>query len=70
MNNNINSIKRTLQVLAYICHQKNGVRVAEVAKAFNMSSPAIYNYLKNILQEEFIYKRSVNRQIPCCLQDS
>lgn len=56
MNHNINSIKRTLRVLAYICRQKNGTRVTEVAKAFNMSSPAIYNYLKNMLLEGYIYK--------------
>lgn len=52
----INSIKRTLRILAYICHQKNGVKVSELARTFNTSSPAIYNYLKNMLEEGFIFK--------------
>ncbi len=56
MSEKINSMKRTLRVLSYICHQKNGVKIAELAKAFNTSSPAIYNYLKNMQEEGFIFK--------------
>lgn len=55
----INSIARTLRVLTYICRQKNGARVIDVAHACNMSSPAIYNYLKFMEKEGFIYKDSL-----------
>jgi len=55
----INSIKKTLRILAYICHQKNGVKIAELARVFNTSSPAIYNYLKNMLEEGFIFKDQI-----------
>ncbi|MFW5642941.1 MAG: IclR family transcriptional regulator [Alkalispirochaeta sp.] len=56
----INSIRRTLRVLTYICRQKSGVRVAEIARAFDTSSPAIYNYLKSLQQEGFIFKDEIS----------
>lgn len=60
MSEKINSIQRTMRVLTYICYQKQGVRVSELAKAFDMSSPAIYNYLKSLQMEGFIIKDSVS----------
>jgi DNA-binding IclR family transcriptional regulator len=56
----INSIRRTVRVLTYICRQKSGVRVAEIARAFDTSSPAIYNYLKSLQQEGFIFKDEIS----------
>lgn len=60
MDQKINSIQRTVRVLAYICHQKHGVKVADIAREFHTSSPAIYNYLKSLQKEGFIFKDDVS----------
>lgn len=52
----INSIQRTMKVLTHICYQKKGVRVSEIARTFNTSSPNIHNYLKSLEKEGFIRK--------------
>jgi DNA-binding IclR family transcriptional regulator len=56
----INSMQRTLRVLAHICRQKSGVRVAEIARAFDTSSPAIYNYLTALQKEGFVFKDEIS----------
>lgn len=56
MNDTPNSMQRTLRVLEFICRQKQGVRVSELARAFDMSSPAIYKYLTSLVTEGFIFK--------------
>lgn len=56
----VNSITRTLRILSYICRHKNGVRVSEIARELNSSPPAIYHYLKNMLEEGFIFKDQVS----------
>lgn len=56
MDEKINAMQRTLRVLEFICRQKHGVRVAELARAFGMSSPAIYKYLTSLASEGYIFK--------------
>ncbi|ADK82750.1 IclR family transcriptional regulator [Sediminispirochaeta smaragdinae] len=60
MDQKINSIQRTVRVLSHICHQKHGVKVAELARSFHTSSPAIYNYLKSLQKEGFIFKDEIS----------